>query len=111
MDNKFGTCCGCPAIMNDSRNFTVWQPHHSYYLKLKEASKAENELMLRKTIIEQPDIVVNLNNELTNNLTCNKENLNIDSSDYHNMFNENIINFVNQQSNVDAYGGKEFSSK
>ena len=30
LDNKFGVCCNCPAIMDESRLFTNYVPHKSY---------------------------------------------------------------------------------
>lgn len=34
LNNKYGTCCKCPAIMDDSRLFTSYMPHKDYNNKL-----------------------------------------------------------------------------
>jgi hypothetical protein len=41
-DNKFGTCCGCPAIINKPREFTQWSNSKLYNINFMKAKGLNN---------------------------------------------------------------------
>lgn len=53
-NNKYGACCGCPALMDDSRGVTVWEPTRSYHARLAAALRASDSHAFRKALVEQP---------------------------------------------------------
>lgn len=80
-DNKFGKCCGCPALMEDGRIYTSFVNNarlNGHVRKInKNSSHHKNRLFLQKNAEK---IMANERVYLHTNYMCNKEKLDAHSS-------------------------------
>ena len=88
LDNKFGICCKCPAIMHDSRLFTNYMPHKMYNLEFMQHLQVTNNNEYRNILQNKLQV-----NDETLNKMCNKNNkFNIDGSIIDLFFNSRFKN-------------------
>ncbi len=108
MDNKFGKCCKCPARVDSMRQFTEYRSTHDVVANdMKNLGFTSihdyNDYIERNGVkmIEE-----SMKNQETNHKCQSDGNntFNIDSSDYHNRFDEMIRN-VRQDPIVPADSG------
>ena len=76
LDNKFGVCCNCPAIMDDSRLFTNYVPHKSYNRQFMNELEVLNNNDYRNILQNKLQIY----NKNMNMQCTNSNNFNIDGS-------------------------------
>ena len=75
LDNKFGICCNCPAVMNDSRLFTNYIPHRTYNQQFMNQLQIVNNNEYRYILQHQLQV-----NDDHNKKCINSNNFNIDGS-------------------------------
>lgn len=82
LDNKFGICCKCPAIMDESRLFTNYVPHKSYNRQFMNELNVVNNNDYRHTL--QYNLQLNSND--INKQCLRSKNFNIDGSKINTFF-------------------------
>jgi len=71
MNNKFGDCCNCPALI-DGRYFTRYDDRINLNLELMKKNNITDSLVLRKYLIENGSNIINSNiTNIETNYKCN----------------------------------------
>ncbi len=71
MNNKFGDCCNCPALI-DGRYFTRYDDRINLNLELMKKNNITDSLVLRKYLIENGSNLINSNiTNIETNYKCN----------------------------------------
>jgi hypothetical protein len=71
MNNKFGDCCNCPALI-DGRYFTRYDDRINLNLELMKKNNITDSLVLRKYLIENGSNLINSNiSNIETNYKCN----------------------------------------
>jgi hypothetical protein len=90
-NNKFGKCCNCPAFMSDSRLFTNWHTSKTYNYNLGEKLKTDTNTKYKKMLMANPEYITN--DFYTEANKCkNNDEFYKDTSLYHKVFRDNILN-------------------
>jgi hypothetical protein len=58
LNNKFGNCCNCPALMSDGRLFTSYVPHKEYNSRLMKELGVSNSIEY-KTVLQNNGETIN----------------------------------------------------
>lgn len=104
-DNKFSTCCGCPAITNNTREFTNWTNSKLYDLETMKKAKITNANDYRASLQSNAEsIMKNTVNDFDSNFKCKNNGNNVfylDSSNYNSYYDK--INEITNKSDVIYY--------
>ena len=91
-DNKFGTSCNCPAIMNYSRDLTNWTSSRNYNINLMKKLNINNFSDYREVLQNNTNILINnTKNDFDKNYKCVNNNNHVfylDSTNYNNSFDK-----------------------
>jgi hypothetical protein len=91
-DNKFGTSCNCPAIMNYSRDLTNWSSSRTYNINLMKKLKINNFSDYREVLQNNTNILIkNTRDDFDKNYKCannNNQLFYLDSTNYNNSFDK-----------------------
>jgi len=88
-DNKFGTCCSCPALISDSRNLTSWKSSRTYNAELMQKLTLTNSTDFRFNLQNNAEqYIKNSFDDYNNNFKCKGSQFYLDSTNYHNEFNK-----------------------
>jgi len=91
IDNKFGECCKCPALMQDGRIYTSYAPRRDYNASLMKEFKVSNSNEYRHFLQNNGKSIINsLHHNFEDSFRCvdtatNKFNV---SHDVHKIFND-----------------------
>ena len=91
LDNKFGTCCKCPALMQDGRNFASYIPRRDYNATLMKEFKVSNSNEYRSFLQENGKSIINsVHKNLEDNYKCvsNDKHKFFLTNDVHKYFND-----------------------
>jgi hypothetical protein len=92
-NNKFGTCCKCPAMTNKTRELTVWSNPHLHDNDMMKKMGITNTHDYRASLQSNGEnIIKNTYNDFETNYKCTNTGSNIfyiDSSKY-NQYYENL---------------------
>jgi hypothetical protein len=101
-DNRYSTCCGCPAITGNPREFTNWTSSKLYNLETMKKAKITNANDYRASLQANAEsIMKNTVNDFDTNFKCKNNGNNVfylDSSNYNSYYNK--INEVPLKSEV-----------
>jgi len=101
-DNKYSTCCGCPAITNTPREFTNWTSSKLYNLETMKKGKITNANDYRASLQSNSEsIMKNTVTDFDTNFKCKNNGNNVfylDSSEYNSYYNK--INQVTIKSEI-----------
>jgi hypothetical protein len=109
-DSKHGTCCKCPALMADGRIFTSWEPHRAFHSVLSQSANAPDSESLRYALQANPSLVQIKENDVMANFVCKGTQFNVDSSNFHKMLNDVMLNEVKKTNDVVGIALKEYAS-
>lgn len=105
LNNKFGKCCSCPALMSDGRIFTSYIPHKEHNTRLMKQVGAKNSIEY-KTILQNnyETIHKDIIDKLTTENICknNGNNLFYQQIDINDYFNKNFLEKMNAPSQLYA---------
>jgi len=80
MNNKFGDCCNCPALI-DGRFFTRYDDRIEIDLELMKKNNITDSLALRKYLIDNASSIIDSNiKDIETNYKCNYNKPNQDQS-------------------------------
>jgi len=103
LNNKFGKCCSCPALMSDGRLFTSYVPHKEHNNRLMKQLGA-NESLEYKSILQnngetiRKDIIDKLSaGSICKNNENNQFYKQVDINDY---FNKKFLEKMNAPSEL-----------
>ena len=89
-DNKFGQCCGCPALMNQSRDLTLWTSSRIYNNNMMKKMGTANSNDFRTALQTNTESILKktLDDYDSNNRCKNSANnlFYIDSSNFNNLY-------------------------
>lgn len=92
-DNKYATCCGCPAILNSPRELTEWSSAKLYNIKMMKKMNTTNSHDYRASLQANAEsIMKNTVNDFETNYKCKssaKNTFYLDSSVY-NAYYDNV---------------------
>ena len=91
INNKFGECCNCPALMQDGRNYASHVPRRDHNASLMKEFKVNNSNDYRSFLQNNGKSIINsVHKSLIDNYRCisNDTNKFYDSTDIHKYFNE-----------------------
>lgn len=92
LNNKFGNCCGCPAL-NDAREFTEHRSPSIYNNEMMKTMGKTNSNDYRESLQSNGESIIrNIYNNFENNYKCKNNGSNvfyIDSSNFHSSY-ENL---------------------
>jgi len=101
-DNRFSTCCGCPAISNTPREFTNWTSSKLYNLETMKKAKITNSNDYRASLQSNSEsIMKNTVNDFDTNFKCKNNGNNLfylESSNYNSYYDK--INQITSKSEV-----------
>lgn len=101
-DNRYSTCCGCPAITGNPREFTNWTSSKLYNLETMKKAKITNANDYRASLQANAEsIMKNTVNDFDTNFKCKNNGNNVfylDSTNYNSYYNK--INEVPLKSEV-----------
>ncbi len=101
-DNRYSTCCGCPAIVNTPREFTNWSSSKLYNLETMKKAKITNANDYRASLQANAEsIMKNTVNDFDTNYKCKNNGNNVfylDSTSYNSYYDK--INQVASKSEV-----------
>lgn len=104
-DNKYSSCCGCPAVTDITREFTVYSSSRLYNFETMKKTKTTNAHDYRASLQLNGDkIIKNTNADFDKNFKCKNNGQNIfylDSSKY-NAYYENI-NAISSKPQIENY--------
>jgi hypothetical protein len=104
-DNRYAKCCGCPAITNAPREFTIWSSSKLYNLQTMKKTGLTNAHDYRASLQANTDsIMKNTVNDFDTNFKCKSNGSNLfylDSSSYNNYYDS--INVVSKKPEVENY--------
>lgn len=103
VNNKYGQCCGCPAFMNDSRIFTIWEPNKLYHYKLSQYYNVSNDNALRYNLTNKPESLDKYNNAILSTTLCKNDNVlsfNNDGNTFHEIFNDMFDQYISRPEKV-----------
>ncbi len=104
-DNRYSTCCGCPAITNKTREFTNWTSSKLYNLETMKKAKITNANDYRASLQSNTEsILKNTVNDFDNNFKCKNNGNNVfylDSTNYTSFYDK--INQVTSKNEVEQY--------
>ena len=92
-NNKFGTCCKCPALMQDGRIYTSYAPRRDYNASLMKELKVNNSNDYRSIMQENgQSIIDSVQKNLENSYKCVNVNNNLfyRDNDIHKYFNDQL---------------------
>lgn len=89
-DNKFGQCCGCPALMNNSRDLTLWASSRTYNNNMMKKMGTANSNDYRNALQSNAETILkNTLNDYDSNHRCKNSSNNlfyIDSTNFNNLY-------------------------
>ena len=89
-DNKFGQCCGCPALMNQSRDLTLWSSSRNYNNNMMKKMGTTNSNDFRAALQNNAESMIKKTfDEYDSNNKCRNSFNNIfyiDSSNFNNLY-------------------------
>lgn len=101
-DNRYSTCCGCPAITNTPREFTNWSSSKLYNLETMKKAKITNANDYRASLqANSESIMKNTVNDFDTNFKCKNNGNNVfylDSTSYNSYYDK--INQVAAKSEI-----------
>ncbi len=59
LNNKFGKCCSCPALMSDGRLFTSYMPHKQYNNNMMKELGASNSIEYKSILQNNGNVIRN----------------------------------------------------
>ena len=102
-NNKYGTCCGCPAIANKSREFTNWTSARIYNTEMMKKLGKTNSNDYRESLQNNSEIIIkNTFNDFETNYKCKNNGSNvfyIDSSKFNDYYDN--LNVISSKSKSD----------
>lgn len=95
-DNKFGICCGCPAISNTPLDLTLWGSSRTYNYNMMKRFGTSNSNDFRTSLQSNAvSIMSKTHDDFNNNFKCKNTSSNIfyiDSTDFNNYYNNLNVN-------------------
>ena len=89
-DNKFGQCCGCPALMNKSRDLTLWSSSRNYNNVMMKKMGTTNSNDYRTALQSNAESMIKKTfDDYDSNNKCKNSANNvfyIDSSNFNNLY-------------------------
>ena len=89
-DNKFGQCCGCPALMNQSRDLTLWSSSRNYNNAMMKKMGKTNSNDFRTALQNNAESMIKKTfDEFDSSNKCKNSSNNIfyiDSSNFNNLY-------------------------
>jgi hypothetical protein len=71
LNNKFGSCCNCPALMSDGRLFTSYISRKDYNQQLMKELNVTNSIEYKDALQSQASFLMEKSfNEAKNNFVC-----------------------------------------
>lgn len=71
LNNKFGECCNCPALMDDSRLFTSYVPRRDYNALLMKDTQLTNSIDYKNMLQQNgAEIIASIQRNLNTNFRC-----------------------------------------
>lgn len=91
-DNRYANCCGCPAITNTPREFTIWSSSKLYNLQTMKKTGMTNANDYRASLQSNAEsIMKNTVNDFDTNFKCKNSGSNLfylDSSSYNGYYDK-----------------------
>lgn len=112
LNNMYGECCKCPALMADGRLFTIWEPRQQFHQKLTKKLKTSNDHETRQYLSKQPAPVQVFEYENIVNNICNNQGINqfnVDTSNFHQLFQKKLQEEIEKPQTVDGLIQKDLS--
>ena len=103
MNNKFGECCNCPALMADGRLFTQYTNRRHYNTEIMRMMNVNNSHQYRTVITNNGvKLINNINTQNNNSLKCVNSNGNTfySTPDINAHFDKNHENELKQPSDL-----------
>lgn len=105
MNNKFGKCCRCPALMEDARHTTTYAPRRVYNTNMMHMMGVCDSNQYRHHLINDGVSLLNAyNRNLDNTMICkdNNETTFYDRPDINAIFDENLEKKLNGDSKINT---------
>lgn len=103
LNNKFGKCCSCPALMSDGRLFTSYVPHKEHNNKLMKQLGVSNSIEY-KTVLQNNGETIrkDINDKLTAGSICKNNGTNkfYQQVDINSYFNQQFLEKLNAPSEL-----------
>ena len=103
LNNKFGKCCSCPALMSDGRLFTSYVPHKEHNNSLMKQLGVSNSIEY-KTVLQNNGETIrkDINDKLIASSMCknNDNNKFYQQIDINKYFNQTFLEKLNAPSEL-----------
>ena len=105
LNNKFGSCCNCPAIMEDGRLITTYMPHKTYNYKIMNELGLKNSNEYREFLQDKAEnIITNLHSTFIKN-SCDRSDKRfyLDGSNINNLFDEEFKKVLSKPTDLSSF--------
>ncbi len=101
LDNKNGTCCNCPGLMDYSRDITQWKSARVHEIELMNKLNINNCIDYKNILQNNGEMIIkNTIDDYNRKYRCQRgDNLYLDASNFHDYF-DNKDNIKTNKNNI-----------